>query len=162
MSIFSTVVRWVSHGESSGLPTITHGRLNDLPPASMNPMIDGRSLKGVRPSIDGGPVHIQRHRVGLCIYIGFGWIWCYYLLSKGGYVFGSVGLFVCLWTTLLTKLWTDWDDYIILILKCSSASAESMNIIWYCVLNKLLYFCHFMSCNWSVMSVEDYIPKIKV
>ena len=32
----------------------------------------------------------------------------YYLLGKGGYVFGSVGLFVCLsvclWTTLLKKL----------------------------------------------------------
>ena len=32
----------------------------------------------------------------------------------GGYVFGRVGLsvclFVCLWTTLLKKLWTDWDD----------------------------------------------------
>ena len=31
-----------------------------------------------------------------------------YLLGKGGYVFGSVGLFVCLsvclWTTLLKKL----------------------------------------------------------
>ena len=37
-----------------------------------------------------------------------------YLLGKGGYVFGSVGLFVCLsvclWTTLLKKLWTDWDE----------------------------------------------------
>ena len=27
-----------------------------------------------------------------------------YLLGKGGYVFGSVGLSVCLWTTLLNKL----------------------------------------------------------
>ena len=39
---------------------------------------------------------------------------CYYLLGKGGYVFGSVGLsvclFVCLWTILLKKLWTDWDE----------------------------------------------------
>ena len=26
-----------------------------------------------------------------------------YLLGKGGYVFGSVGLSVCLWTTLLKK-----------------------------------------------------------
>ena len=38
----------------------------------------------------------------------------YYLLGKGGYVFGGVGLsvclFVCLWTTLLKKLWTDWDE----------------------------------------------------
>ena len=37
----------------------------------------------------------------------------YYLLGKGGYVFGSVGLSVCLsvclWT-LLKKLQTDWDD----------------------------------------------------
>ena len=37
-----------------------------------------------------------------------------------------------------------------------------MNMIRYCVLNKLLYFCHFISCNWEfVISVEDYIPKIK-
>ena len=38
----------------------------------------------------------------------------YYLLGKGGYVFYGVGLFVCLfvclWTTLLKKLWTDWDE----------------------------------------------------
>ena len=34
----------------------------------------------------------------------------YYLLGKGGYVFGSVGLSVCLWTTLLKKLQTDWDE----------------------------------------------------
>ena len=27
-----------------------------------------------------------------------------YLLGKGGYVFGSVGLSVCLWATLLNKL----------------------------------------------------------
>ena len=37
-----------------------------------------------------------------------------YLLGKGGYVFGSVGLsvclFVCLWTTLLKKLSTDWYE----------------------------------------------------
>ena len=37
-----------------------------------------------------------------------------YLLGKGGYVFGSVGLsvclFVCLWTTLLKKLLTDWYE----------------------------------------------------
>ena len=28
----------------------------------------------------------------------------YYLLGKGGYVFGGVGLFVCLQATLLKKL----------------------------------------------------------
>ena len=37
-----------------------------------------------------------------------------YLLGKGGFVFGGVGLsvclFVCLWTTLLKKLGTDWDE----------------------------------------------------
>ena len=34
---------------------------------------------------------------------------CYYLLGKGGYVFGSVGLSVC-GQHLLKKLWTDWDE----------------------------------------------------
>ena len=33
-----------------------------------------------------------------------------YLLGKVGCVFGSVGLSVCLWTTLLKKLYTDWDE----------------------------------------------------
>ena len=37
-----------------------------------------------------------------------------YLLGKGGYVFGNVGLFVCLFvclrTILLKKLRTDWDE----------------------------------------------------
>ena len=33
-----------------------------------------------------------------------------YLLGKGGYVFVSVGLSVSLWTTLLKKLLTDWDE----------------------------------------------------
>ena len=31
-------------------------------------------------------------------------------LDKGVYVVGSVGMSVCLWTTLLWKLWTDWDE----------------------------------------------------
>ena len=31
-------------------------------------------------------------------------------LAKGGYVFGSVGLSVCLQTTLLKTLWMDWDE----------------------------------------------------
>ena len=37
---------------------------------------------------------------------------CYYLLGKGGYVFSSVGMFVCLFCllgTLLKKLSTDCD-----------------------------------------------------
>ena len=34
----------------------------------------------------------------------------YYLLGKGDYVFGSIGLCACLWTTLLNKLWMDWDE----------------------------------------------------
>ena len=34
----------------------------------------------------------------------------FHLLGKGGYVFGSVGLSVCLCTTLLKQLWTDWDE----------------------------------------------------
>ena len=46
----------------------------------------------------------------------YGWLLTtlVYFLGKGGYVFGSVGLFVCLfvclWTALLKKLWTDWDE----------------------------------------------------
>ena len=38
----------------------------------------------------------------------------YYLLVNGGFVFGNVGLsvclFVCLWKTLLEKLLMDWDE----------------------------------------------------
>ena len=36
------------------------------------------------------------------------------ILGKGGYVFGSIGLFVCLsvclWTILLKQLRADWDE----------------------------------------------------
>ena len=37
----------------------------------------------------------------------------YYLLGKGGYVFGGVGLSVCLSVCgqhYSKKLWTDWDE----------------------------------------------------
>ena len=51
----------------------------------------------------------------LCASIEFMSVY-YYLLGKGGYVFGNVGLSVylslsvCLWTILLKKLWTDWSE----------------------------------------------------
>ena len=32
------------------------------------------------------------------------------LAKELGYVFGSVGLSLCLWTTLLKKLQMDWDE----------------------------------------------------
>ena len=45
------------------------------------------------------------------VIVWFGWsgVISTYYLHHGGYVFGSVGLFVCLCTRLLKKLWTDFD-----------------------------------------------------